>query len=150
MQEYSIQNEIGKGSFATVYKGIHLKTSHLVAIKTVTLRKLNRKLYENLETEIQILNKSRHPNVVSLYNVIKTKDEINMVMEFCVLGDLSLFIKKKAIIQEGEKVFYGGPWGGLNEFVFRYLLGQLASAIEFLRSLQITHRDLKPQVFGIN
>jgi serine/threonine-protein kinase ULK/ATG1 len=70
MQDYTIQSEIGKGSFATVYKGISNKTGTIVAIKTVNRTKLNRKLQENLETEIDILNKSRHKNVVSLYKVL--------------------------------------------------------------------------------
>lgn len=70
MDDYQIESEIGKGSFATVYKAILLKTSTQVAIKVVNRKKLNRKLAENLELEIDILNKSRHRNVVSLFTVI--------------------------------------------------------------------------------
>ncbi|KAI8893330.1 kinase-like domain-containing protein, partial [Globomyces pollinis-pini] len=129
IDDYEIIQEIGRGSFATVFKG-KLGNGQIVAIKSVQKAKLNRKLNENLETEIAILNKSRHRNVVSLFTVTKSEKEIHLVMEFCALGDLSIFIKKR---------------GGLDEFVVRHLLGQLASAIEFLRFHQIIHRDLKPQ-----
>jgi serine/threonine protein kinase len=73
-------------------------------------------------------------------------------MEYCFLGDLSLFIRKKGLvgfaqgIDFGDNFQYAGHWGGLDEFVFRYLLGQLACALEFLRLSKIIHRDLKPQV----
>ncbi|KAJ3327788.1 Serine/threonine-protein kinase [Blyttiomyces sp. JEL0837] len=43
-----------------------------------------------------------------------------------------------------------GPWGGLNEFVVRHYLRQLASALEFLRSNSLIHRDLKPQNLLLN
>jgi serine/threonine-protein kinase ULK/ATG1 len=69
MNDYQIKNEIGKGSFAVVYRAVHLKTNLEVAIKTVNRKKLNKKLLENLESEISILNKARHRNVVSLYQV---------------------------------------------------------------------------------
>jgi serine/threonine protein kinase len=69
MDAYKDLQEIGKGSFATVYKAT--TTSGLpVAIKTVIRSKLNRKLQDNLDMEIAILNEARHRNVVSLYNVL--------------------------------------------------------------------------------
>ena len=46
-----------------------------------------------------------------------------MVMEYCSLGDLSLFIKKRGAV--GMQKPIPGLWGGLDEFVIRYLLGQL-------------------------
>jgi hypothetical protein len=44
-------------------------------------------------------------------------------MEYCDLGDLSLFIKKKGAI--GGNISLAGPWGGIEEFALRYLIGQL-------------------------
>ena len=61
-------------------------------------------------------------------------------MEYCQYSDLSIYIKKRGLNGESH-----GIWGGLDEFVVRYFLGQLSSALEFLRQNQIIHRDLKPQ-----
>ncbi|KAK1227007.1 Serine/threonine-protein kinase, partial [Marasmius sp. AFHP31] len=47
--QYVIGTEIGKGSFATVYKGYHEETRQAVAIKTVKRDKLSPKLFENLQ-----------------------------------------------------------------------------------------------------
>jgi hypothetical protein len=44
-------------------------------------------------------------------------------MEYCGLGDLSLYIKKKGAV--ANQPSYPGVWGGIDEFVVRYLLGQL-------------------------
>jgi serine/threonine-protein kinase ULK/ATG1 len=63
---YKIGIEIGRGSFATVYKGVHTISGQYVAIKSVLRSKLTRKLLENLESEIAILKSVRHPNIVDL------------------------------------------------------------------------------------
>ena len=69
MDAYTNLQEIGSGSFAKVYKAT-TSSGMPVAIKTVNRSSLNKKLQQNLELEIHILNTARHRNVVSLYNVI--------------------------------------------------------------------------------
>jgi serine/threonine-protein kinase ULK/ATG1 len=72
-------------------------------------------------------------------------------MEFCELGDLSLFIKKRSSLSEHEATKdmirkYPLPAvGGLNEVVVRHFLQQIASALEFMREKALLHRDIKPQ-----
>ncbi|OAJ36269.1 hypothetical protein BDEG_20461 [Batrachochytrium dendrobatidis JEL423] len=68
--DFSFGSEVGRGSFATVYKAVHLPTSTTVAIKSVSRAKLNRKLAENLETEIRILQGIHHPNIVQLLDIL--------------------------------------------------------------------------------
>ena len=66
------------------------------------------------------------------------------------MGDLSLFIKKRGEVSDGSvRLSLAGSWGGLNETVVRHCLGQLASAMEFLRLKSVIHRDLKPQVVSL-
>ncbi|KAG0177747.1 Serine/threonine-protein kinase [Apophysomyces sp. BC1021] len=59
-------------------------------------------------------------------------------MEYCSLGDLAHYMKRKRI---GSKI----PSAGLREKVVRDFLKQLASALKFLRSQNLVHRDIKPQ-----
>lgn len=73
-------------------------------------------------------------------------------MEYCELGDLSHFIKKRdrldtfPVTQElARKYPSQGLNAGLHEVVIRHFLKQLASALEFLRSKNYVHRDVKPQ-----
>lgn len=67
------------------------------------------------------------------------------------MGDLSQFIRNRATLgdrQSTRDLFarYPNPnVGGLNEVVVRHFLKQLASALHFLRSKNLIHRDVKPQ-----
>ncbi|RKP24493.1 kinase-like domain-containing protein, partial [Syncephalis pseudoplumigaleata] len=138
--DYIVGSEIGRGSFATVYKGRHRSTGQRVAVKAVSRSKLTKKLLENLESEIKILKSVRHDHVVHLFDCQKSEKHIYLVMEYCSLGDLTDFIKRRA-----DRVGLRGPAGGLKEPVVRHLLLQLARALEFLRSKNLIHRDIKPQ-----
>ncbi|KAG0352791.1 Serine/threonine-protein kinase, partial [Gamsiella multidivaricata] len=140
--DYIVEHEIGRGSFATVYKGYHRVTKEPVAIKSVLRSKLTKKLLENLASEINILKGIRHDHIVALVDCKETESHIHLVMEYCSQGDLSQYIKRKG---DGPPSLPSPPGGGLNEVVVRHFLKQLASALEFLRSRNLIHRDLKPQ-----
>lgn len=173
------QEEIGRGSFATVYKAIHTvspaaatssslqpaalttdqnsqNVQSIVAIKSVNLVKLNKKLRDNLTSEISILKGLHHPHIVALIDCKETTSHIHLVMEYVALGDLSHFIKKRDSIRHSELLGnmmdkYPNPRvGGLHEVVVRHFLQQLASALQFLRAKNLIHRDVKPQNLLLN
>ena len=153
--DYDIVEEIGRGSFATVYLAKHSQFGS-VAIKSVNTSKLNKKLLENLASEIHILKTFHHIHITQLFDIIKQDTFIHLVMEYCNLGDLSVYIKKKGIVKLGPTSSstdstlmdsrFCNEWGGLKEDIVRHFLRQLGSAISFLRSHSLIHRDLKPQV----
>jgi serine/threonine-protein kinase ULK/ATG1 len=148
---FNIEDEIGKGSFATVYRGTNKATGALVAVKSVNLAKLNKKLKDNLYCEIEILKGLHHPHIVALIDCRESPTHIHLVMEYCELGDLSYFIKKRDKLADNPALRdmvrkYPMPVaGGLNEVIVRHFLKQLASAMEFLRDRNFIHRDVKPQ-----
>ncbi|EEH18148.2 ULK/ULK protein kinase [Paracoccidioides brasiliensis Pb03] len=153
---YTRLEEIGRGSFATVYQGVHNRNQTLVAIKSVNMARLNKKLKDNLKLEINILKAVNHPHIVMLLDCQETSHEIHLVMEYCVLGDLSIFIKKRDSLVRHQLtrdliLRYPNPQsGGLNEVIVRHFLKQLASALHFLRSRDLVHRDVKPQNLLLN
>ncbi|CAO3588228.1 unnamed protein product [Absidia cylindrospora] len=61
-------------------------------------------------------------------------------MDYCAMGDLSQYIKRKRSSKSTR-----GSLGGLPENTVRHFLKQLASALRFLRSQNLVHRDIKPQ-----
>ncbi|KAI1808020.1 Serine/threonine-protein kinase ATG1 [Daldinia bambusicola] len=166
--QFVMGSEIGKGSFAQVYMGRHkfgsatvarflimimiISVSNaLVAIKSVELARLNKKLKDNLYGEIKILKNLRHPHIVALHDCIESTTHINLIMEYCELGDLSLFIKKRDTLatfpptREMVRKYPLTPGAGLHEVIIRHFLKQLASALKFLREGNFVHRDIKPQ-----
>ncbi len=126
-------------------------TGALVAIKSVNLSKLNKKLKDNLYYEIEILKGLHHPHIVALIDCRESSTHIHLVMEYCELGDLSYFIKKRdkladnPALRDMVRKYPMPPAGGLNEVIVRHFLKQLASAMEFLRDRNFIHRDVKPQ-----
>lgn len=151
MSQWTVGSKIGKGSFASVYVGTHKSSGAAVAIKSVELGKLKGKVKDNLYSEIKILEKLRHPHIVALHECVETPTHINLMMEYCLLGDLSLFIKKRDMLSTNPathdmaRKYPNTPNAGLNEVIIRHFLKQLASALEFLRRLDLVHRDVKPQ-----
>lgn len=151
---YTIGQEIGKGSFATVYKCTNNRTHQAVAIKSVERSKLrSKKLLENLEIEISILKSTKHPHIVALLDYNRTSTHFHLVMDYCSMGDLSYFIRKRDQLVKTHPVIspllqrYPSPEGsnGLNPTLVIHFLQQLSSALEFLRSKSLVHRDIKPQ-----
>lgn len=115
------------------------------------MSKLNKKLKDNLYLEIDILQELKHPHIVALLGRTESVTHIHLIMEYCTLGDLSLFIKKRSKHSTNPATAqmvanYPHPEkGGLNEVISRHFLKQIASALKFLREKDYIHRDLKPQ-----
>ncbi|KAG6915940.1 hypothetical protein DXG01_009206 [Tephrocybe rancida] len=154
VRPYVIVGDIGKGSFATVYKGYHEDTRQQVAIKTVKRDSLTAKLFDNLQSEIQILKSLSHRHITRLIDIVRAERHIYLIMEYCGGGDLTNYIKKRGRVEGLEYVpstgtapqYYPHPrTGGLDEIVVRSFLRQLARALKFLRHRNLIHRDIKPQ-----
>lgn len=62
---------IGQGSFAIVWKARHTVTGALAAVKEINTDKLNRKLQESLNSEIAVLQRVKHVNIVGLLDLFK-------------------------------------------------------------------------------
>ncbi|KAF8915646.1 kinase-like domain-containing protein [Mucidula mucida] len=154
VRPYVILAEIGQGSFATVYKGYYEETHVQVAIKTVRRDNLSAKLFENLQSEIQILKALSHRHITKLTDIVRSEHHIYLIMEYCSGGDLTNYIKKRGRVEMLEYIpsagaspqYYPHPrTGGLAEIVVRSFLRQLARALKFLRHRGYIHRDIKPQ-----
>ncbi|CAM9292000.1 unnamed protein product [Scytosiphon promiscuus] len=130
-QQYSVETEpLGRGSFASVYKGINRDTKEPVAIKVMTKARLGERALKMLSAEINILRTLEHPNVVCLRDSHTAERRILIVLEFCGGGDLGQFIQSR---------------GPSPEATARHFMLQLAAGLAFLRSRRLIHRDIKPQ-----
>jgi serine/threonine-protein kinase ULK/ATG1 len=64
------------------------------------MARLNKKLQESLMSEIIILRKINHPNIIRFIDMIEAPGKINLVLEYCKGGDLSMYIHKHGSVPE--------------------------------------------------
>ena len=126
---YVLKEQIGKGETADVFLGIDRKKNRLVAVKRLSREKLSDYGKTNLQREVEILNKMKCPNIISLKDFKKTKNHYYIVLEYCNGGDL------KKYLQDNQHP--------LNEFYIQKIIQQLAPAIEYMHFNNIIYRDLK-------
>ena len=128
---YNIQNKIGKGRYASVYKGIHKTSERIVAIKTLEKENLNTNEINMIKNEIDILKTCQHPNIVKLYDVIENEEKIHIIMELLEGPDLFSYLEKKNF--------------DINELEASKIIYELSSALFYLNVFGIVHRDIKPE-----
>ncbi|CAN6471615.1 unnamed protein product [Victoria cruziana] len=128
--DYRVCEQVGSGSFSVVWRATHRITGSEFAIKEIQMQRLTKKLQESLLSEIVILRKINHPNIIRLHDIIETPGKIHLVLEYCRGGDLSMYIHNH---------------GKVPEAIAKHFMRQLASGLSILREHNIIHRDLKPQ-----
>ena len=129
LDNYILENLIGKGSYASVQTAIHKKLKKKVAIKIISKTSKNYpKNKEAFKNEIIIFRKLLHENLIQLYEIFEDEKNLYLIMEFAKDGDFLdiLLIKKK--LSEREALFY-----------FR----QIINGIQYLHFNGIAHLDIK-------
>lgn len=129
--KYEIGHTLGEGTFAKVKFARNTETGNNVAIKIVSKEKiLKHKMVEQIKREISTMKLIKHPNVVQLYEVMASKTNIYIVLEFVTGGELF------------DKIFHQGK---LKEDEARRYFQQLINAVDYCHSRGVCHRDLKPE-----
>ncbi|TDZ67267.1 Sucrose non-fermenting protein kinase 1 [Colletotrichum trifolii] len=127
---YKVIKTLGEGSFGKVKLAIHNGTGQQVALKIIARKKLiSRDMAGRVEREIEYLQLLRHPHIIKLYTVIKTPNEIIMVLEYAG-GELFDYIVQNGRMKEPEA---------------RRFFQQMLCAVEYCHRHKIVHRDLKPE-----
>ncbi|XP_068600429.1 serine/threonine-protein kinase 36 [Brachionichthys hirsutus] len=129
MDSYYVERQVGAGCFGRVYKGRKKMTGQVVALKFIPKKGISEKELRSLKKEMEILRGLQHPNIVKLYDSFETEEKVVIVTEY---AEGQLF----AVLQEV---------GLLPESRVREIACQLVSALHYLHSHRIIHRDMKPQ-----
>ncbi|KAG0467649.1 hypothetical protein HPP92_019229 [Vanilla planifolia] len=128
--DYIFGRQIGSGSFSVVWLARH-RVHHIeVAVKEIVIERLSKKLQESLLSEIVILKRIKHPNIIAMHDIIEASGRIYLILEYCRGGDLSLYIQRH---------------GRVSEVTAKHFMQQLANGLKVLRENNLIHRDLKPQ-----
>ena len=127
---YKMEEELGRGSFAIVVRGVHLETGERVAIKIFDKSALEEDDEIALQSEVDILSQLDHPNAVKLVEIFDEQNNIYLVLELLAGGELFDRIVEKESYSEKEASDTIRP---------------IVDAIRYCHSLGIVHRDLKPE-----
>uniref|UniRef100_A0A4W6DNG2 Inhibitor of nuclear factor kappa B kinase subunit epsilon n=1 Tax=Lates calcarifer TaxID=8187 RepID=A0A4W6DNG2_LATCA len=129
---WSLQDVLGQGATASVYKARNKRSGELVAVKVFNMMSYNRP-HEVQMREFEMLRKLNHSNIVRLYTVeeLPSKQKV-LVMEYCSGGSLL------SLLEEPENAF------GLPETEFLTVLQCVVQGMNHLRENGVVHRDIKP------
>lgn len=124
--QYLVLNTIGHGFHAAVKLAVHRLTGTPVAVKMILKRQ---QWCQQVTSEVEIMMRINHPNIVSLIQVIDTEKITYLIMELAKGNQLYSHIKEAGHLQEDEA---------------RGIFRQLLSAVGYCHEEGIIHRDLKP------
>lgn len=125
-REYDVEKNIAEGCFAKILLVHHRPTNQKVVLKAIhteltTYKEFIKEFHYNYQL-------SHHPNILSAYNVaFQATDYFVFAQEHAPFGDLAASL---------------GP-GGLNESIVKTIATQLSSALGFMHTKSLVHRDLK-------
>nr|KAJ3419811.1 MAP/microtubule affinity-regulating kinase 3 [Polyrhizophydium stewartii] len=127
---YDLEKNIGEGNFAKVKLATHILTGQKVAVKIIDKNKLDKTTAKKLFREVRIMKLLNHKNIVRLYEVIDTPDELYLIMEY---------------VSGGEIFDYLVAHGRMKEKEARKHFRDIVSALAYCHSMHIIHRDLKAE-----
>ncbi|XP_031203622.1 cyclin-dependent kinase 1 [Mastomys coucha] len=132
MEDYIKIEKIGEGTYGVVYKGRHRTTGQIVAMKKIRLESEEEGVPSTAIREISLLKELRHPNIVSLQDVLMQDSRLYLIFEF-----LSMDLKKYL-----DSI---PPGQFMDSSLVKSYLYQILQGIVFCHSRRVLHRDLKPQ-----
>uniref|UniRef100_A0A146LN46 non-specific serine/threonine protein kinase n=1 Tax=Lygus hesperus TaxID=30085 RepID=A0A146LN46_LYGHE len=139
IEDYDVLDVIGSGSFGTCFKVRHKVTSQLFVWKAIDYGKLSEESKKNLVSEVNLLSKLNHPNIVKYYDRILHKETTTLyiITEWCQGGDLAKLVKSAKSTGQILK----------EDFIWRVLY-QVSKAVQVchttLCQFTVLHRDIKP------
>lgn len=131
-QQYAIQDQLGKGHFATVYLALDRTTGVKFAVKKFEKRSGpgEKSKVDGLQQEIAVLMGVSHPNVLCLKDTFDEDDGVYIILELATEGELFNWIVMKGKLTEAET---------------RKIFIQLFQGLTYLHERNIVHRDIKPE-----
>lgn len=129
-QRYQLQEIIGSGANATIYRAEDLTRKYAVAVKVLTGAAADNKSKERFKHGAEIASSLAHPNIVRLYSFNVTSDGARYCVMDCVKGkNLHDLLKEKERLSESACIS---------------IFGQVCDALEHAHAKGVVHRNLKP------
>jgi len=130
LRHFNLCRCIGKGAFGKVRIVEHKEKKQHYALKYINkMQCIKMKAIQNIMRERTILEEIEHPFIVNLRFAFQDDENMFMVLDLMIGGDLRFHLDRL---------------GGFNEETLRFYCAEIACALNYLHNKGIVHRDLKP------
>ncbi|KAI5812174.1 kinase-like domain-containing protein [Pyronema omphalodes] len=133
---YTVVDLVGKGSFGSVFKGIHNETKQVFAIKSLDLEQTDEDIGD-IQKEINLLSqltKGDAPNITAFHGSYVLGHKLWIIMDFCSGGSMRTLMK-------------AGP---IEEKYIAIVIRETLMALVYLHAQGIIHRDIKAANILVN
>ena len=128
---YELEQKIGEGGMARVYRGRDLRLNRQVAIKVLHSHfASDTNFLQRFHHEAQAAANLRHPNIVDVYDVGQDADTHYIVMEYVAGSDLKALLMRNGALPIEQAVYVGEC---------------VANGLDAAHRIGMVHRDVKPQ-----
>jgi serine/threonine protein kinase len=126
---YIVQDKLGAGAMAIVYKAINAETQATVALKILRASLMEQnEVVERFMQEVKIADRLKHAHIVPINNCGVLKGRFYIEMRYMPGGTLAKRFEKPAEMGSQEAV---------------RLMRQVGSALDYAHARGVVHRDLK-------
>ncbi len=130
-ERYQLQESIGRGGMATIYRGRDLQMDRVVAIKVLReVYNINPKFVQRFQLEAKAASALTHPNIVQVYDYGQTEGKYYIVMELVEGTDLGHYLRSKGVLDTDRSVI---------------IAHDVALGLGAAHRRGIVHRDVKPR-----
>ncbi|RIA97578.1 kinase-like domain-containing protein [Glomus cerebriforme] len=130
LSHFHLLRSVGKGAFGKVRVVQHKHTKVLYALKYINKAKcIKMRAVENIIQERRLLEEIEYPLVCNLRYAFQDDENLFMVLDLMLGGDLRFHLERQ---------------GNIKEEVVKFYVAEVSLGLHYLHSKKIVHRDLKP------